>query len=145
MARTIRTAIGLAAGLIVALAASPARACERHGPAALPPAPPPRLAPRASMAMEVDFGAPPLAYYPAPAPPPAVAIASSTEWHGGWHGRWHRGWRAAELRHEYRDLERTRRDFYASWNGNPWARHRFEAWYGGRRAELDRRWARLQG
>jgi len=34
------------------------------------------------------------------------------------------------------DLQRTRRRFYARWNGNPWERARFERWYAHRCEEL---------
>ncbi len=57
--------------------------------------------------------------------------------------RW-REWPAGrELRAEYRRLELARDRFYATWDGRPWSRHRFEAWYASRRAELDHRWAEL--
>ncbi|HYY52203.1 MAG TPA: hypothetical protein VE755_04980 [Myxococcales bacterium] len=44
-------------------------------------------------------------------------------------------WRA-EREREWRELYRARRHFYAYWNGNPWARARFERWYSRRCAEL---------
>lgn len=69
---------------------------------------------------------------PAHPAPPAIHPAS-------WRGPWALGM----MRREYRGLHEARERFYASWDGNPWRRHRFEAWYGARRAELDRRWYRL--
>jgi hypothetical protein len=49
-----------------------------------------------------------------------------------------------ELIREYRRLDMLRDRFYRRWGSNPWRASRFEAWYGQRRAELDRRWAELQ-
>ena len=48
------------------------------------------------------------------------------------------------LRDDYRRLELSRNRFYASWSGNPVRRDRFEAWYAGRRTELDERFAELE-
>lgn len=38
-------------------------------------------------------------------------------------------------RHEQRRVELARARFYRYWNGNPWARERFQAWYGGQLEE----------
>jgi hypothetical protein len=76
--------------------------------------------------------APAPAYVPAPAPAYAAAPYLRVRWAGG-------GYHA--LREEYRRLDLARDRFYATWDGNPWRRDRFEAWYAGRRAELDARWA----
>lgn len=114
MNHPIRAALGVAAGLALALVALPARAdhdCDRHGfpgPAAYDPAP---------------------VYEPVPAPPYR---------HAGW-----RAHERQELRREYRRLEFARARFYAGWDRNPWSRSRFERWYGDRRAELDLRWGEL--
>ena len=43
-----------------------------------------------------------------------------------------------EQRREWRDLAEARERFYASWQGNPWRRLRFERWYHHRRDELVR-------
>jgi hypothetical protein len=50
-------------------------------------------------------------------------------------------WRRQELHREWRELERARERFYATWDGSPWSRRRFERWYDARRVELERRWA----
>ena len=39
---------------------------------------------------------------------------------------------------QWRELDRARRKFYARWDGNPWARARFERWYAHRCEELRR-------
>ena len=56
-----------------------------------------------------------------------------------------REWRRArhELRDDFRDLERARDRFYATWNGRPGPQRRFERWYASRRAELEARRDRL--
>ncbi len=127
MDRTIRTALAIAAGFALALVALPARACDRR------PAPPPPSAYPVPVA--------PPAAYPAPARylPPAHAVMAPHRpvyRHGVWQVR--------ELRHEYRSLDLARDRFYATWDGRPWRRDRFEAWYGFRRADLDRRWSELE-
>jgi len=75
---------------------------------------------------------PPAAHAPAPGwqAPPAQGIP-----------RW--SWEARELLREYRQLDWARARFYRRWGSNPWRVARFDAWYGWRRAELDRRWAGL--
>lgn len=61
-----------------------------------------------------------------------------------------------EIDREWQGLAESRERFYASWQGNPWRRARFERWYCSRRDELlrwksherqeerehDRRWQR---
>ena len=44
-----------------------------------------------------------------------------------------------ELRRDYLELERARDRFYATWNGSPGKAKKFERWYAGRKAELDRK------
>jgi len=136
MSRTTRTALTFATGLALALVALPARAdhdrrWDRDCDHALP-APPPAAYP----APPVASPAPPVYTYPAPAPAPAVATPF-------YPAHWRGGWRVLELRREYAHLDAARDRFYATWNGSPWRRDRFEAWYASRRAELDQRWATL--
>ncbi len=38
----------------------------------------------------------------------------------------------------FHELREARERFYAHWNGNPWARRRFERWYAERRLQLER-------
>jgi hypothetical protein len=49
-----------------------------------------------------------------------------------------------EERREIRELEYARDRFYARWNGSPWSRSRFDAWYTRRRAEIRQRFAWLE-
>jgi hypothetical protein len=115
MNRAVRYVLTLSAAA-AALAAAPARAdhdrdCDRHAaPAVVYP--------------EYPVAPAPPAYQPAPEYGPAWSPIA---------------WRFHELREEYRRLDWARDRFYSTWNGNPWRRDRFEAWYGARRAELDRR------
>jgi hypothetical protein len=143
MNRTIRSALTLATGLALALVALPARADDDHDHdrdrdgrrgervAPLPPCAP-IVVPRAVVVPPAVVLAP---AYPAPRPAPAYAPVRPV--------RWHRDAQVRELRDEYRRLDDTRAQFYATWHGNPWRRDRFEAWYAGRRAQLDHRWAEL--
>ncbi|HET9595941.1 MAG TPA: hypothetical protein VFP65_10190 [Anaeromyxobacteraceae bacterium] len=138
MNRTLRSALTLSAGLALALVALPARAdhdgdrdharrdrdCDRAAPVVVAPAPivvPPRVVVAPA--------------YPAARPAPAYAPVRPVYWN--------RGAQVRELRAEYRRLDDARANFYATWHGNPVRRDRFEAWYAGRRAELDHRWAEL--
>ncbi|HZZ85345.1 MAG TPA: hypothetical protein VFE30_12460 [Anaeromyxobacteraceae bacterium] len=138
MTRTLRH-LAFASTAALAFAAGEARACDVRaelrvdlpGPVWSPEAP--VVAPAPPYAPTPGYTSP-AAYAPAP---PAYAPASSWEapavqvryWRG-------RGWGA--LRHEYRRLDLARERFYASWDGSPWSQRRFEAWYGTRRAELER-------
>jgi hypothetical protein len=138
MNRTTRSVLTLATGLALALVALPARAdhehdrdgrrrerdCDRAAPVVIAPAPV-ALPPAVVVAPA----------YPAPRPAPAYGPVRPAHWNPGWQVR--------ELREEYRRLDDARAQFYATWHGNPWRRDRFEAWYAGRRAELDRRSAEL--
>ena len=159
MNRIARSALTLTAGLALALVSLPARADDDHGgrrgqeqdrdgqrdrdgrqdhDRAMPaPQPPPvyRAPPVVYRAPPVVHAPPvvvyaPRAVYPAPAAPIYQPIRPA-HWNGGWQSR--------ELQREYRQLEEAREQFYAGWRGNPVRRDRFEAWYGARRAELDRR------
>ena len=144
MTRTSRAVLGLTAGLVLAFTASPARACDRHEGFRNRPAPQAVYHPPAAahIAAGVAFRGPEIAVY---APPASIAVevGGPAYWHG--HRRWQGERRAAELRHDYRELELARRRFYSTWDGNPWRRDRFESWYGTRRAELDGRRAALYG
>jgi hypothetical protein len=131
-----RTALTLAAALGLAAVAGPARADhddgwrdrEHHERFAVP-------APEA--AYPAPAHAPP-AYGPPAYGPPAYGPPGR-----GWRmARWE-GWRFRELREAYRRLDLARDRFYATWQGQPWRRDRFEAWYGARRAELDQRRSEL--
>ncbi len=143
MTRTVRTTLTAAAALVAALVALPARADHDDG---WRRGPPPRPGLSASVTVYGEPEAPPVAY-PAPAPayavpapvpaPPAFVNAPVRP------ARWGAGWRFAALRHEYRELEQARERFYATWDGRPWARARFEAWYASWRAALGARWAEL--
>ncbi len=126
MTRLTRTALTLATALGLAGAATTARADhddrgwdrDRRDPGVVTvPAPAYRV---------------PVAPAPAYRPAPSWRIA---RWGGG---------RMHALREDYRRLERSRDRFYASWNGSPVWRDRFEAWYAGRRSELDGRFAELE-
>ncbi len=117
---------------------------QDHDRAMPAPQPPPvyRAPPVVYRAPPVVYRAPPVVYappvvayapravYPAPAAPIYYQPIRPAHWNGGWQSR--------ELRREYRRLEEAREQFYAGWRGNPVRRDRFEAWYGARRAELDR-------
>jgi hypothetical protein len=129
MNRITRHFVTAAAAAAVTLAATPARAdheehgrdCDRHAyaPAVYAPAPAPAV-------VYVPVHSPAPVYAPAPAPqyrPARVEL--------------HR--RSEELSRDYRELDAARGRFYATWHGNPVRRDRFEAWYGQRRADLDRR------
>jgi hypothetical protein len=154
MNRNVRSALTLVAGLALAFTALPARADDDHGrdrdgrhdrdhdrdravPAPCPPpvahVPPAVYTPPVAYPPPAVY-APPVAY-PAPAAPVYQPIR---------HARWNGGWQVRELRGEYQRLDEARAQFYATWRGEPWRRARFEAWYGTRRAELDRRWSELQ-
>jgi hypothetical protein len=78
-----------------------------------------------------------------PSPPlsaPAPPVFARHSWRAA---RWDAERRFGELRHEYRALAIARDRFYATWDGRPWARDRFEGWYAARRADLDARAAEL--
>ncbi len=129
-----RAALVVTAALAVA-AALPARADSdrwEHGDRGGPPAP---YAPAAPYAQPAPAYAPPAAVSRVvPAPPwnaPAYAAGPYA--------------RVAyrDLRGEYARLDASRARFYATWNGNPWRRDRFESQYAARRAELDHRYAEL--
>src|SRR5947209_2069537 len=49
-----------------------------------------------------------------------------------------------EARRELRKLENVRDRFFARWNGSPWSRARFDAWYARRREEIRERFAWLE-
>jgi hypothetical protein len=52
----------------------------------------------------------------------------------------HDGWREREqLRFERARLEEQRNEFYARWGRSPGKVRKFERWYAGERAELERR------
>ena len=52
------------------------------------------------------------------------------------------GWRDREYEREaFRHLEHERAEFYAHWNGNPWARRRFERHYAEQVQELRERFS----
>jgi hypothetical protein len=128
MTRSRRSSLAAAAALTGALIALPARADHDRGEHRGPPAP-------AHVSPVTVHPAPP-AYFPAPAPVAAFHPARPAHWR--------EGWRARELRDEYRELDQARARFYATWDGRPWTRTRFESWYGARRADLDQRWAGLE-
>jgi hypothetical protein len=128
MTRLTRTALTLATALVLAGAATTARADhddrgrdrDRREP------------------VVVTVPAPAPAYRVPPAPAPAYRPAPpwrTARWGGG---------RMQALRDDYRRLELSRDRFYASWNGNPGRRDRFEASYARHRAELDGRFADLE-
>jgi len=130
MTRLTRTALTLATALGLAGAATTARADhddrdrdrDRRDP----------------VVMTAPAPAPAPAYRVPPAPAPVYRPAPpwrTARWGGG---------RMQTLREEYRRLELSRERFYASWNGNPVRRDRFEARYADRRAELDGRFAELE-
>jgi hypothetical protein len=138
--RTSRNILVAVTALTAVLIASPARADhDDHGDrwdrgGQVLPVPPARVAAAPA------YPAPSYRTAPAPvtvAPAPVVAVAPYRPVH------WREGRRARELRHEYRELDLTRDRFYATWDGRPWVRARFESWYSSRRAELDQRWAEL--
>jgi hypothetical protein len=69
---------------------------------------------------------------------PAYQGGNEGRYDGGYEGRYEgrhegrRDWRQAQ----WRELQRERQAFYASWNGNRWARTRFERYYARRAAEI---------
>jgi hypothetical protein len=99
--------------------------------------------PAAALARDCDHDrplpAPPVSpahvYVPASRTPPPAP-----EWREG-RSRRHE---LRELRAEFRELERTRADFYARWGSHHRKVAKFERWYGQRHAELERRWYALQ-
>jgi hypothetical protein len=129
------TRIGLTVvALAASLAALPARADphgrkERHD-----------LRPVARVAVAPARPAPVVFYAPVPVRPAPVTVLAAPPHRM----HWRHAAQVRELRHEYSELEASRDHFYATWNGAPWSRARFESWYGSRRAELDRRWAVLE-
>jgi len=120
MTPTLRSLLAATTAAAALLAAPAARADHERGQLPGPDwrasPPPPSYAP------------PPLAH-PVPAPLPPEPRWERPAHRGAW----------LRLRAEFRRLEETRADFYATWHGNPWRRARFERWYAVRRAELDRR------
>ena len=72
---------------------------------------------------------------------PAPAVAASFPYR---RAHWRPIHARALLRQEYHRLELARDRFYATWDGRPWERGRFESWYAARRSDLDQRWAELE-
>jgi hypothetical protein len=126
MTRLTRTALTLATALGLAGAATTARADHDD------------------RGRDHDRREPVVVTVPAPAyrvpPAPAPAYRPAPPWRTA---RWGGG-RMQALRDDYRRLELSRDRFYASWNGNPGRRDRFEASYARHRAELDGRFADLE-
>ena len=87
----------------------------------------------------------PVPAYAAPVPPQGIYDPPPGR---GWRARSFDpgrrfSWEEQELAREYRQLDWARARFYQRWGHGPWQVARFDAWYGYRRAELDRRWAEL--
>jgi hypothetical protein len=133
MKRLVRS-LAAAALATSAVAAAPARAGHgvdasiviefpgrhRHVPPPPPPPPPPQVV-----------------YVPAPPPHHRCDHHCRHDRHD-----W-REERRDEVRRDYRELDRARERFYATWNGSPGKQRKFERWYHERRAELDARMARI--
>ncbi len=71
-----------------------------------------------------------------------AARADGGEWreHGEASRGRDRGWREQRERgREWHELGEARERFYATWQGDPWRRVRFERWYDHRRDEMARR------
>ncbi len=133
MTRTIRHTLAAAALLAAAGFALPARAdhddWSRHG--ALPPP---------------AFQASAPGVVPAPAVVVTPPYAARSVYVAPYRlARWREAPALRDLRAEYHRLDLARDRFYATWDGRPWTRDRFESWYAARRAELDHRWAELWG
>jgi hypothetical protein len=128
LTRTGLTVVALAASLV----ALPARADhgrkEKHG-----------LRPVARVAVVPARPAPVVVHVPAPVRPAPVVLVTAPH-----RAHWRHAAAVRELRHDESELAAARDRFYATWNGAPWTRARFESWYASRRAELDHRWASLE-
>ena len=117
---TIRRIALAIAGAAALVAASRARADDHYYPT------PRHQAPAAALRFTLALPAPPAWLVVSPPPVPAYGY-----------------WTRAQLESEYRWLDRARVRFYRRGGWSPWRVRQFDAWYGARCAELDRRSAAL--